>query len=133
MTIFVVPATLFLKKKSFRPTRSPVNDPPILAQKQPKMAIFEKAGYWGLKDPLEVRVQHETCIYMGDTFSSHFEPKKIDRVGRRGQEQPKLAYICTFKNTQFWLFLAPPANPVEFLLFKMAGKGVPHIGLHISC
>ena len=27
---------------------------------------------------------------MGDTFSSHFEPKKIDRVGRRGQKQPKL-------------------------------------------
>ena len=33
---------------------------------------------------------------MGDTLSSHFEPKKIDRVGRRGQKQPKLAYICTF-------------------------------------
>ena len=97
------------------------------------MAIFEKTEYWGLKDPLEVRVQHGTCIYMGDTFSSHFEPKKIDRVGRRGQKQPKLAYICTFKNTQFWLFLAPPANPVEFLGFKMAGTGVPHIVLHVSC
>ena len=60
------------------------------------MPIFEKVEYWGLKDPLEVRVQHETCIYMGDTFSSHFEPKKIDRVGRRGQKQPKLAYNCTF-------------------------------------
>ena len=33
----------------------------ILAQKQQKMAIFEKADYWGLKDPLEVRVEHETC------------------------------------------------------------------------
>ena len=31
------------------------------------MAIFEKTEYWGLKDPLEVRVQHGTCIYMGDT------------------------------------------------------------------
>ena len=93
------------------------------------MAIFEKTEYWGLKDPLEVRVQHGTCIYMGDTFSSHFEPKKIDRVGRRGQKQPKLAYICTFKNTQFWLFLAPPADPVEFFWFQMAGKGVPHIVL----
>ena len=71
------------------------------------MAIFEKAGYWGLKDPLEVRVQHETCIYMGDTFSSHFEPKKIDWVGRRGQKQPKLAYICTFKNTQIFELLKP--------------------------
>ena len=28
---------------------------------------------------------------------------------------------------QFWLFLAPPANPVDFFGFKMAGKGVPHI------
>ena len=27
----------------------------------------------------------------------------------------------------FWLFLAPPADPVEFFWFKMAGKGVPHI------
>ena len=97
------------------------------------MAFFEKTEYWGLKDPLEVRVQHGTCIYMGDTFSRHFEPKKFNRVGRRGQKQPKLAYICTFKNTQFWLFLAPPANPVEFLGFKMAGTGVPHIVLHVSC
>ena len=27
---------------------------------------------------------------MGDTFSSHFETKKFDRVGRRGQKQLKL-------------------------------------------
>ena len=27
---------------------------------------------------------------MRDTFSSHFEPRKVDRVGRRGQKQPKL-------------------------------------------
>ena len=69
---------------------------------------------------------------MRDTFSSHFEPKKFDRVGRRGQKQPKLAYICTSKNTPFWLFLAPPADPVEFLWFKMAGTGIPHIVLHVS-
>ena len=25
------------------------------------MAIFEKADFWGLKNHLEVRVQHETC------------------------------------------------------------------------
>ena len=62
------------------------------------MAIFEKTEYWGLKDPLEVRVQHGTCIYMGDTFSSHFEPKKIDRVGRRGQKQPKLGI---FEGTKY--------------------------------
>ena len=61
-----------------------VKDPHFLAKKQQKMPIFEKVEYWGLKDPLEVRVQHGTCIYMGDTFSSHFEPKKFNRVGRRG-------------------------------------------------
>ena len=33
----------------------------------------------------------------------------------------------TSKNTPFWLFLAPPAHPVEFFWFKMAGKGIPHI------
>merc|ERR1712218_181164 len=76
----------------------------ILAKKQQKMLFFEKVNYWGLKDPLEVRVQHETCIYMRDTFSSHFEPKKIDRVGRRGQKQPKLGIFGTSKNTPFWLF-----------------------------
>ena len=48
-------------KKFISTNRSRVKDPHILAQKQPKMAIFEKADYWGLKDPLEVRVQHETC------------------------------------------------------------------------
>ena len=34
-----------------------LNDPPILAPKQPKMAIFEekKTDYWGLKDSLEIR------------------------------------------------------------------------------
>ena len=58
------------------------------------MAIFEKkTEYWGLKDPLEVRVQHGTCIYMGHTFSSHFEPKKFNRVGRRGPKQPKWGYF----------------------------------------
>ena len=80
-------------KKIISTNRSRVNDPPILAQKQPKMDIFEKNEYWGLKDPLEVRVQHGTCINMGDTFSSHFEPKKFNRVGRRGQKQPKWGYF----------------------------------------
>ncbi len=65
------------------------------------MAIFEKTEYWGLKDPLEVRVQHGTCIYMGDTFSSHFEPKKFNRVGRRGQKQPKWGIFGGTKTFDF--------------------------------
>jgi hypothetical protein len=108
--------------------RSRVKDPHFLAKKQQKMPIFEKVEYWGLKDPLEVRVQHETCIYMGDTFSSHFEPKKIDRVGRRGQKQPKWGYFGTSKNIPFWLFLAPPADPVEFFWFKMAATAAANSG-----
>ena len=46
-----------------------------------------------------------------------------------GPKTAKIGYICTFKNTQFWLFLASPADPVEFLWFKMAGTGIPHIVL----
>ena len=38
-----------------------MNDPPILAQKQQKMAIFEKADFRGLKYPLEVQVKDEIC------------------------------------------------------------------------
>ena len=52
------------------------------------MAIFEKADYWGLKDPLEVRVQHKTLVlYAGHLFQP-FGTKKI-RPGR--QEGPKTA------------------------------------------
>ena len=37
------------------------HNPPILAQKQQKMAIFDKTDFWGLKYPLEVWVQHKIC------------------------------------------------------------------------
>ena len=56
-----IPATLFYKK-IISTSCSRVKDPHFLAQKQPKKAIFEKADYWGLKDPLEVRVQHKTLV-----------------------------------------------------------------------
>ena len=94
------------------------------------MAIFEKADYWGLKDPLEVRVQHKTLVLCAGHLFQPFGTKK----SRRGwQEGPKLGIFEGTNIGQFWLFLAPPANPVDFLLFKMAGKGVPHIVLHVSC
>ena len=32
-----------------------------ITPKQPKVAIFDKTDFWGLKYPLEVRIQHETC------------------------------------------------------------------------
>ena len=40
---------------------SRVNDPPILGQKQQNKTIFDKTDFWGLKYPLDMRVQHETC------------------------------------------------------------------------
>ena len=71
------------------------------------MAFFEKNEYWGLKDPLEVRVQHGTCIYMGDTFSRHFEPKKI-QPGR--QEGPKTAKMGVFYIYLLWeIYLTGPS------------------------
>ena len=109
--------------------KTPKMDPKkrFFLKNPPGFLAFEKTEYWGLKDPLEVRVQHGTCIYMGDTFSRHFEPKKFNRVGRRGQKQPKWGIFGGTKIPPFWLFLAPPADPVEFFWFEMAGKGVPHI------
>ena len=35
--------------------------PPILNPKQPKVAIFDKFDFWGLKYPPEMQVQHKTC------------------------------------------------------------------------
>ena len=39
--------------------------------------------------------------------------------------------LLYFQKQPLLLFLAPPANPVEFLWFKMAGTGVPHVVLHV--
>ena len=33
---------------------------------------------------------------MRDTCTSHFEPKKLNRVGRRGQKQPKWGYLWRY-------------------------------------
>ena len=79
--------------------RSRVNDPHILAQKHPKMAIFEKADYWGLKDPLEVRVQHETC----STICGTPVPAILNLENLTGLAA-KIGY------RDFWLLLAPPAE-----------------------
>ena len=66
-------------------------------------------------------------LYAGHLYLPFWTVK--NRPGR--PEGPKVAIFGTFKNTQFWLFLSPPANPVEFLWSKMAGTGVPHIILHV--
>ena len=58
------------------------------------MAIFEKADYWGLKDPLEVRVQYETLVlYAGHLFQPFGTKKKS--TGLAGGA----------KNSQNWVFL----------------------------
>ena len=75
---------------------------------------------------------------MWDTCTSHFGPKKFDRVGRGGQGRSKYGTfgslqweMCT--NALFWPSLTPPATPVKFFWSKMACTGVPHIVLHVSC
>jgi len=77
--------------------RSRVNDPPILAQKQQKMAIFDKTDFWGLKHPLEVRVQSETCSTIcGTPVPAILNPK--NSTGLAGGA----------KKSQNWVFLKLP-------------------------
>ena len=47
--------TLFYNKKNILTNRSWVNDPTILAQKQPKVAVYDKTDFWDLKYLPEVR------------------------------------------------------------------------------
>ena len=75
---------------------------------------------------------------MWDPCTSHFGPKKFDRVGRRGQGRSKYGTFGSFQwamctNALFWPSLTPPANLVKFFWSKMACTGVPHIVLHVSC
>ena len=72
-------------------------DPPILAQKQQKMAIFDKTDFWGLKYPLEVRVQHETC----STICGTPVPAILDHKNSTGSAGGA-------KNSQKWVFLKVP-------------------------
>ena len=69
--------------------RSRVNDPPILAQKQQKMAIFDKTDFWGLKYPLEVRVKDEICSTICGTpvpaILNHKNSTRLAGGAREGQ------------------------------------------------
>ena len=67
------------------------------------MPIFEKVDYWGLKDPLEVRVQHKTLVlYAGHLFQP-FGTKK-SRPG--WQEGPKTAKIGpNMPNMHIWVHI----------------------------
>ena len=99
---------------------------------------------WEFIRPLPVIEQRVTC-HLLNRLVIHLanSPKRwssmvLGNSSRDYWKTPPLKwspsrYICTFKNNQFWLFLAPPADPVEFLWFKMAGTCVLHIVLRVSC
>ena len=61
--------------------------------------------------------------------NSHQSSYSVFGWGHNSQKQPKLGIFEGTNIGQFWLFLAPPANPVDFFWFQMAGKGVLHIVL----
>ena len=64
------------------------------------MAIFEKADYWGLKDPLEVLVQHKICSTIcGTPFPAILNQK--NSTGSAGGA----------KNSQNGGILVPPKIP----------------------
>ena len=74
---------------------SRINNPPILAQKQQKMAIFEKkTDYWGLKDPLEVWVHYE----ISNTICGIPVPTILNHKNSTG-------LAGGAKNSQNWVFL----------------------------
>ena len=90
---WILPATLFLKKIILI-NPSCVNDLPLLAQKQQKNGYFDKADFWGLKYPLEVRVLHETCSTICRTpVPAILNPKNSTRSAGGA------------KNSQNWVFL----------------------------
>ena len=96
----ILPGTLLNKKKFILTNRSRVNDPPILAQKQQKMAIFDKTDFWGLKYPLEVRVQHETCSTICGTpvpAILNLGPAPLEGLlGPNSKLLSKIAIFCWF-------------------------------------
>ena len=57
--------------------------PPILNPKQPKVAIFDKIDFWGLKYPPEMQVQHKTCSLYAGHLHQPFQTIKI----RPGQQE----------------------------------------------
>ena len=77
------------------------NKPPILAQKQQKMPIFYNTDFWGLKYPLEVRVQHKTC----STICKTTVPAILNH-----KNSTRLAGEA--KNSQNWVFLKVQIKPI---------------------
>ena len=61
------------------------------------MAIFDKTDFWGLKYPLEVRVQHETCSTICGTpvpaILNHKNSHGLAGGARKGQNMAHLGHI----------------------------------------
>ena len=89
--------TLFYKKKITLTNRSRVNNPPILTQKQPKVAIFHKTDFLGLKYPPEARVEPKTCSTICGTsvlaISNHKNSAGTAGGAREGQNMAHLGHI----------------------------------------
>ena len=90
--------TTFFSEKFILTNRFCVNDPPILAQKQPKVAIFDKTDFWGLKIlvkyPPEERVEHKTwsTIYGTPVPAILNHKKSTESAGGAREDQNTLHY-----------------------------------------
>ena len=104
--------TLFYKKIILT-NRSRVNDPPILAQKQQKMAIFDKTDFWGIKYPPEMRVEYKTCSTIcGTPVPAILNHKNSTRSAEGAMEGQNMAYWGHINGPYFdppWPLL-PPAK-----------------------
>ena len=122
-------------KKIISTNCSRVKDPHFLAQKQQKMAIFEKADYWGLKYPLEVRVQHETCGTICRTPVPAILNPKIRPGQQEGSKTAKSRYIWYLQKYPILAVFGPSCQPGRLFIVQNGWKRCPayrymfHVGL----
>ena len=106
----------------------------ILAQKQQKMAIFDKTDFWGLKYPLEVRVQHETCgTICGAPVPAILNPKNSTLL--EGSKTAQSRYVWYLQKYPILAVFGPSCQPGRFFLVQKGWKRCPpyrymfHVGL----
>ena len=76
------------------------------------MAIFDKTDFWGLKDPLEVRVQYETCSSICETPV----PAILNHKNSTG-------LVRGAKNSQNWVFLKVQIQ-MRFIIMLLKSVGL---------
>ena len=86
------------------------------------MAIFDKTDTWGLKYPLEVRVQHETCSTICRTpITAILNPKNLTGSAGGVKKQPKVAILgIQLTDRQCQLLSCP--EQLKTLLGKVLGR-----------